>query len=39
MANAPKPVKKGKKLGTAKKLQKTTTLSKFNVLTTRLPVA
>jgi hypothetical protein len=39
MANAPKPVKKSKKLGSAKKLLKNTTLRKFDVLTRRLPVS
>jgi hypothetical protein len=39
MVKAPKPVKKGKKLTTAKKLEKKTTLTKFNVLTQRFPVS
>lgn len=39
MANTPKPVKKSKKLQSAKKLQKNTTLRKIDVLVRRLPVA
>jgi len=38
MAKKAKPVKKGKKLRAAKKLEKKTTLNKFGLLTPRLPV-
>jgi hypothetical protein len=38
MAKKAKPVKRGKKLRAAKKLEKKTTLSRFDVLTPRLPV-
>jgi hypothetical protein len=38
MAKKAKPVKKGKKLRAAKKLEKKTTLKHFDVLTPRLPV-
>jgi hypothetical protein len=38
MAKKAKPVKKGKKLRAAKKLEKKTTLKQFDVLTPRLPV-
>ena len=39
MANSAKPVKKGKKLSSAKKLEKKTTLTKFHTLTNRFPVS
>jgi hypothetical protein len=38
MAKKAKPVKKGKKLRAAKKLEKKTTLKHFDLLTPRLPV-
>jgi hypothetical protein len=38
MAKKVKPVKRGKKLRAAKKLEKKTTLKNFDVLTPRLPV-
>ena len=38
MAKKAKPVKKGKKLRAAKKLEKKTTLKHFDVLKPRLPV-
>jgi hypothetical protein len=38
MAKKAKPVKRGKKLKAAKKLEKKTTLRRFEMLTARLPV-
>jgi len=38
MAKKAKPVKRGKKLRAAKRLEKKTTLKHFDVLTPRLPV-
>jgi hypothetical protein len=38
MGKKAKPVKKGKRLRVAKKLEKKTTLKHFDVLTPRLPV-
>jgi hypothetical protein len=38
MAKKAKPVKRGKKLRAAKKLERKTTLKHFDVLTPRLPV-